>query len=372
MSDIHIPLSRQEITDSDKEMVISALESGRLAGGVFLEKFEAEFAEKVGAKYALATSSGTAALHLAVLSLGIKETDEVITTPFSFVASSNCILYANANPVFVDIEEETLGLNPNKIRDCITDQTAGILPVHVFGAPCRIDQIKEIAEERNLFLLEDNCEAILAKCGGRITGSFGEVATYGFYPNKQMTTGEGGVLTTNNPSLYQMARSLRNQGRNQSLDIIQENLGFNYRISELTASLGLSQLRRLDKMIERRENLAKNYLSGLSEINGIRLITPLKGNKHSWFSFVIRVDQEIRDEIIYQLGLSGIQAKGYFSPCIHLQPYYKRRFGFSEGMLPVAEKVSKEVIALPFFSTMTEKESHTVVQKLREIFDVFS
>ena len=365
MSSIKVPLSKPYLDEEEILEVTRVLRSTQLSLGRKTEDFERKFAETIGTKYALAMNSGTSALHLSVRSLGLGEGDEVITTPFSFIASANCLLYEGVRPVFVDIDEESLGLSPDKVSKAITEHTKGILPVHVFGQPALMKDLMEIAHANQLRVIEDCCESISARHHGRVVGTFGDVAAFGFYPNKQLTTGEGGMLLTDNQEIYHLCKSLRNQGRGDNMSLlIHDKLGYNYRMSEITAAIGLAQLNKLSDILEKRRKLAKLYVEELSEIEGIKLPQVSAHSENALFVFHIRVSAEIRDRTIEGLNNRGIQSKAYFHPCIHLQPYYRDRFGYHEGMFPVAERLSKEVIILPFFTSMTHGDVMTVKEAL--------
>ncbi|WP_258104016.1 DegT/DnrJ/EryC1/StrS aminotransferase family protein [Marinoscillum sp. MHG1-6] len=366
-SEEFIPLSRPYITDQDERAVLDAIKSSQLSLGERTSAFEQKFASLVGAEYAVAVNSGTSALHLGIKALGISKDDEVVVSPFSFIASVNCVLYESANPVFVDIEEQTLGLDPNLVYQVISDKTRAILPTHVFGQSCQMKDLCELAKGHQLSILADSCEAISAKHHGKEVLEYADLATFGFYPNKQMTTGEGGMLVTNNLQMYQMAKSLRNQGRGDDMNwLVHDRLGYNYRISEITAALGCSQVDQMPEIHLRRQKLAAYYMSAFLEIDEIQLPRVPDYNEHSWFVFAIRVSETIRDVLLQKLNQKGIQSKAYFYPCIHLQPFYRERFGFKEGQFPVAERVSKETIVLPFFTSMTERQVDIVKTRLIE------
>lgn len=362
-----IPLARPSLGEEEIAAVVSVLRSGLLSMGPWIEAFEESFAHMLGAKYAVAVSSGTAGLHLGLEALGIGPGDEVITSPFSFVASANSILYTSATPVFVDIEEVSLGLDPNLIPDAITDRTRAILPVHVFGQACNMRPIMGLAQRQGYVVVEDSCESIRALHHGRAAGTLGDCGVFGFYPNKQLATGEGGMITTNNESLYCLLRSLRNQGRGLDTQWLHhERLGYNYRLSELHAALGYVQTQRLPEILHKRSAIAGRYCELLADVNEIRLPSIMEGNTHSWFVYAVRVPENIRDALIEFLGAEGIQSKAYFSPCIHLQPYFRERYGYREGMFPVAERLSKEVLILPFYTDMTGEDVQKVVHTLKQ------
>ena len=377
MNSFEIPLSSPDVRPEDLQLVQKVLQSGKLSIGPVIEEFEEAFADRLGVKHAIAVSSGTAALHLAVQLSGIGEGDEVIVSPFSFVASANAVLYEKATPVFVDIEEERLGIDATLVQASITSKTRAILPTHVFGRACAIDKLSEIATTKGLKLIEDNCESpgatIQVNGVNRPAGSFGQFVAYGFYPNKLLTTGEGGMLTTDDPELAAMARSLRNQGRgaDNGIHMIHDRLGYNYRMSEIQAALGLSQLERLDDSISLRQKVVARYVELLRDEERVKLPHQSTQETHTWFVFAVRVQEKVRDLVIKYLASKGIQAKAYFFPCIHLQPYYRKMFGFKEGDFPIAEKVSREIIALPIFNQMKESQIERVVETLKEALDQY-
>lgn len=368
---MRIPLSKPWITEEDIKAVEEVLRTPNLSLGPKVEEFERKLSEIGERKYAIAVNSGTSALHLIIRSLGIKDGDEVITTPFSFIASSNCILFERAKPVFVDIRKDTYNIDPELIEEKISDKTKAILVVDVFGQPADWDKLTKIAEENNLYLIEDSCEAIGSEYKDKKAGSFGIAGTFAFYPNKQITTGEGGGIVTDSEEIYKLSRSMRNQGRGEDESwLYHTRLGYNYRISDINCALGISQLNRLNKIIEMRDAVAKMYSQKLLEVEEV--ITPYISSdttRMSWFVYVIRLTDEFgkseRDYIIEELGKMGIQTRNYFE-VIHLQPFYVKRFGFKKGDLPVAEFISERTIALPFYTTMTEEEIDYVVDNLKK------
>lgn len=381
---IKIPLSGPDITDMEKQEVLKVLDSPSLSLGPKLDEFEKNFADYIGARYAVAVNSGTSALHLCIKALGIKDDDEVLTTPFSFIASANCILFERAKPIFVDIDEKTLNLDVDKLATAIElakknkKSIKAILPVHVFGRPCEMDQIMQLAEENGFTVLEDSCEALGAEyCsnrdGWKKVGLFGQAAVFAFYPNKQITTGEGGMIITSDENIYKLCRSMRNQGRGESSTWLQhERLGYNYRIAEINCALGIGQLRRVDEILLKRETVAKIYnqrLAGFSEI----ILPEFEENKKiSWFVYVIRLTDEFshanRDAILDKLKEQGIGCSNYFTP-IHLQPFYREQFGFKPGDFPITEKISERTIALPFHNNLSEGEISQVADCLRIALD---
>ncbi len=361
-----VPLAQPDIGPDEIALVNQVLRSGVLAMGPFTEEFESTLAAAVGRRFGIACSSGTAGLHMAVVALGLHDGDEVITTPFSFVASANCLLYERVTPRFVDIEEETLGLDPAQVDAAIGSRTRGILPVDVFGHPCQLDDLQEIADRRELRLIEDACEAIGSTLNGRPVGSFGDASVFAFYPNKQITTGEGGMVVTDDPALASVMRSLRNQGRDEDGTWLRHvRLGFNYRIDELSAALGLAQMRRLDELRRGRDRAAAAYAEGLADLDWLTLPAARPRATVDWFVYVVRVGGGLdRNRLIEQLAARGVPSRPYFSP-IHLQPYYRERLGHTEGDFPVTERVAAETLALPFSSRLTSDDVARVVEALR-------
>jgi perosamine synthetase len=364
-----IPLSSPEVTDQDRQCVLEVLNGATLSLGPHLPAFERAIAEVAGTKFAVAVNSGTSGLHLCVKAAGIGPGDEVITTPFSFVASANCLLFEGAAPRFVDIDARTYNINPRRIEEAVTERTRGVLPVHVFGRPCDMNAIRRIAARHGLPVIEDACEAIGAKFKGRPAGSFGQSAVFAFYPNKQITTGEGGAIVTNDEAITRLCRSWRNQGRGEDGGWLQhERLGYNYRLSEINCTLGTAQLSRLSQTLAKREAVACRYSQMLRDVAAVIPPAPAEpGCKISWFVYVVRLRDEFsradRDCILRFLRGQNIGCSDYFSP-IHLQPFYRERFGCRPGDFPVTEHVSERTIALPFHSNLTPSQSERVVEAL--------
>ena len=367
-------IARPFIDKDDKAGVMEVLDSGHLSLGPKYRKFEEQMAKFVRSKFALAVSSGTAGLHLAVKALGIGEGDEVITTPFSFIASINCMLFEKAKPVFVDIDEETFNLDPVKIEAVITKKTKAILVVHIFGQSADMAKIMKIARKHNLKVIEDACESLGAKFSGKMTGTFGDVGVFSFYPNKQMTTGEGAIIVTDSQNLFELCDSMRNQGRPlrpsvKGIDwdwLVSERLGYNYRMDEMSASLGITQLKKLKWMIEKRIELAGWYTSMLSKEPKVTVPKVMPNRTHSWFVYVVRIAEGKRDAVMNKLNNTGIQVRPYL-PAIHLQPFMQKMFGFKKGDFPIAEKVSAETLALPFFIGLGKQDVRYITNKLLEI-----
>jgi perosamine synthetase len=365
-----IPLSQPVIGPREEELVLQTLRSGRLSLGPMLLEFERRFAERVGVEHTSAVSSGTAGLHLALRAAGIQPGDEVITTPFSFVASANCILYEGARPVFVDIDERTLNLDPAAASAAVGGRTAGILPVHIFGYPADLPAFEQLAARNDLWLVEDACEALGAVHGdGRQVGSRGHPAVFAFYPNKQMTTGEGGIVVCPTAEMKERIDSERNQGRAPDMGWLDhDRLGFNYRLSDLACALGVAQLERLDELLEGRARVASLYNEALADVEGIE--TPCAdrdGDRRSWFVYVVKLPAEVeRDAAIEALRARGVDSKPYL-PAIHLMSFYRQRFGHREGEFPVCEEVARRSLALPFFPQLTEGQVAQVTEALREV-----
>jgi perosamine synthetase len=360
-------LSSPDITDIEINEVLEVLKSRHLSQGPKIEQFEKIFSEYIGCKYAIAVNSGTSALHLVVRGLGLKEGDEVITTPFSFVASSNCLLMEKVNPIFVDIDEKTYNINPDLIEKKINEKTKAILVVHVFGYPADMDKINKIAKKHNLFVIEDACEALGAESGHKRVGNSSTASVFAFYPNKQITTGEGGIILTNNDELARLCKSMRNQGRNDFGEWLKyERLGFNYRLDEMSAALGIGQMKRVKEILQKREDIANLYMQKLKNIKGVFLPYLSSEVKKSWFVFTIQVNPEIRDKLMKSLQEQGISCRNYFPP-IHLEPFYRELFNYNAGDFPITEKISKKNIALPFYNQLTEEEIDYIVEQLKKL-----
>ena len=366
-----IPLARPDIGTKEIQYVTEVLQTPHLSLGPKLPEFEAKIAQFASVKYAIAVNSGTSALHLIVKALGIREGDEVITTPFSFVASANCILFERARPVFVDIDCKTLNIDASKIEEKINSRTRAILAVDVFGHPAEWDELERIAHEHHLSLIEDSAEAMGSEYKGRRAGSFGDAGVFAFYPNKQMTTGEGGVVLTNNEQIARLCRSLRNQGRGESGEWLQhERLGYNYRLSELQCALGLAQLERMEELLSKRARIAELYNKHLRGMDSVEIPCIASNVKIGWFVYVIRLavryTRSDRDRILHELRKRKIGCSNYFSP-IHLQPFYREQYGYKSGDFPVTEHVADRTIALPFYNDLAVAEIEHVVSSLKQL-----
>lgn len=363
-----IPLSSPSITEADIDAVTAVLRTPTLSLGPKVQAFEQAMADYVGTSHAVAVNSGTSGLHISLAAIGVGAGDEVITSPFSFVASANCALYQGATPVFADIDEDTLNIAPDEMERKITSRTRVVVPVDVFGQPADIERIGALARQHGLAIVQDACEAIGAVRNGVIAGAADSVTTavFAFYPNKQMTTGEGGIVVTNDGGIAATMRSLSNQGRDDNGTWMNHiRLGFNYRLDEMSAALGLSQLRRLDSLLERRNQVAGWYTEQLDQLGPVRtpLIAP-ETDRMSWFVYVVRLDEGTdRDALMVALAEDGIPTRPYFVP-IHLQPYYRQRFGYAPGDFPVTERVAATTLALPFFTEMTEDQVDYVCERV--------
>ncbi len=363
-----IPLAKPEIGAREEELILDVLRSGRLSLGPAGERFEREFAAWLGVEDAATASSGTAALHLCVRALGWGPGDEVLTSPFSFVASANCLLYEGARPVFCDVDPVTLNLDPSAVEAATGERSAGILPIHIFGFPAAMPELEAIAARRGLGILEDACEALGAvDSEGRGVGTRGNLATFAFYANKQMATGEGGMIVPSGPAVAARLRSERNQGRAADMGWLDHGgLGFNYRLTDLAAALGVAQLERLDAMLARRSTVVSLYEQGLAEVEGVSTPIATRGKeRRSWFIYPVRLAEEIdRDAVVARLAERGVASKAYL-PCIHLFPHL-RELGYREGQFPVAEAASACSLALPFFPAMTESQVARVCEALAD------
>jgi perosamine synthetase len=360
-----VPLARPVLGPEEEAAVIEVLRSGDLSLGPRVPAFEREFAEWVGASHASAVSSGTAGLHLALRAVGVSRGDEVVTSPFSFVASANVMLFEGARPVFADIDARTLNLDPQAAAAAVTERTAALLPVHIFGYPADLPAF----ERMGLPIVEDACEALGAvHADGVRVGARGNPAAFGFYANKQLTTGEGGMVTLGEAAMKERIDSERNQGRAPDMGWLDhDRLGFNYRLTDIACAIGLVQLRRLDGMLADRARVASWYREALAGIEGLGLPCPdAGGDRRGWFVFVVQVPRgHDRDEVIRALRARGVQCKPYL-PAIHLMSFYRERFGHREGEFPICEDVAARSLALPFFPAMSEGQVERVGKALRE------
>ena len=390
---MEIPLSSPEISEEDIQAVHEVLKTPYISLGPKLEAFEEQLAAFAGCSYGVGVNSGTSGLHLAVKAAGIQAGDLVITTPFSYIASANCILMERAIPIFVDIDPQTFNIDPEQLANAADDLVQGgkaaekwlprkgvtaeddkgrlkaLLPVDIFGQPADYDQIQKTADDFDLFIIEDSCEALGAEYKGKPAGSLGDVGIFAFYPNKQLTTGEGGMLVTNRVEWSDLFWSLRNQGRDRSDEPLNySRLGYNYCMDEMSAALGLSQLSRIEELLEKRASVAKWYTQRLINVPGIQ--TPSVSStttRMSWFIYVVRIDGTIdRIQVIESLRKQGIMSRPYFAP-IHLQSFYKDKFGYQRGDFPESETAGDQCLALPFSSVMTEDQVNYVCRSLEKI-----
>jgi perosamine synthetase len=360
-------MARPALGPREEELVLEVLRSGRLSLGPMLVEFERLFAAALGVPNASAVSSGTAGLHLAVRAAGIEDGDEVITSPLSFVASANCIVYERATPVFCDIDPRTLNIDTAAAEAAVTDRTTGILPVHIFGYPADMPAIERLATARNLWVVEDACEALGARhADGRAVGARGNPSVFAFYANKQITTGEGGMVVTESPAEKERIDSERNQGRSPDMDWLDhDRLGFNYRLSDVACALGIAQVERLDELLGARARAAALYDQALAGIEGVTLPCPdSDGDRRGWFVYVVQLPAGAeRDSVIKALRARGVDSKPYL-PAIHLMSFYRDRFDHREGEFPVAEDVARRSLALPFFPGISEGEVAEVAEAL--------
>jgi len=370
---MRVYLSRPDITEKEIEAVCAVLRTPNLSLGPKLPEFENAFAEYIGRKRAVAVNSGTSGLFLCLSALGIGPGDDVLVPSFTFIASANTIIMAGAKPVFVDIDPVTLNIDPAKIEAAITKKTKAIMPVEAFGSPADFDKICKIAKKHNLTILEDSCEALGSELNGKKAGTFGKMSVFAFYPNKQITTGEGGMILTDDDDLADMCVSLRNQGRGKTgAWLSHERLGYNYRLSDINAALGIVQLSRIDEIKAKRTAVAKCYQQTLA--GDSRLIVPAEplGCDMNWFVFVVQLTdsftQKQRYAILEAMRAKGIQVSNYFSP-VHLQPFMAKQYGFKKGDFPVTESVAEWTIALPFYNDLTKDDIALVCKTLKEVLD---
>lgn len=368
VADDVVPLAQPFLNGREIELVTEVLRSGRLSLGPMVTRFEDMFASFVGTKHAVAVSSGTTGLHVAAITAGWGEGDEVITSPFSFVSSANIARYTGATVTFADIDPQTLNLDPAAVEAAVTSKTRGIVPVDIFGWPVDMDALSDIAGKHDLTMVEDACEALGATYKGRNVGAAGVPAVFAFYANKQMTTGEGGMLVTDDDHLASEWRSLINQGRADSGQwLAHDRLGYNYRLSDIASAVGVAQLEKLNRILTMRREVAFAYNRLLADIPGVNIpLADGDGNERSWFVYYVVLDEGIdRNDVMLKLTERGVQCKPYL-PSIHLQPYF-RELGFREGMFPVAESISARSLALPFFPQMSPQQQQRVADELRDV-----
>jgi perosamine synthetase len=364
-----IPLSSPDITDAEIQAVVDVMKTRHLSLGPKVPEFEAAFQRYLGVDHAIAVSSGTAGLHCALLALNIGPGDEVITSPFSFIASSNVIKMVGATPVFVDIESSTLNMDVAKAEKAFTPKTKAILAIEAFGNPAGMHEVTQLAARHEIPLIEDSCEGLGSSHKQRKVGTFGRASVFGFYPNKQITTGEGGMIVTNDRNLADMCRSLRNQGRDPGGSwLAHARLGYNYRLSDINAAIGIVQMQRLDEIVNARQRVAHNYIRALLDESHIILPTIDEQTVMSWFVFVVRLTNDLdgtdRDAILTYLRNHHVGCSNYFPP-IHLQPFYMKEHGFQKGDFPITEYVADRTLALPFHNNLTPMEIEAVVHHLK-------
>ena len=367
-----VNLARPDITNREIEAVTEVLKSGILSIGPKVEEFEQMVADHVGLKYGIAVNSGTSALNLIIKALNIGEGDEVITTPFSFIASVNCFLMEGAKPVFVDIDPKTLNMDIDKVEEMIGEKTKAILAVDAFGQPINMKKLREIADKHNLYLIEDSCEAIGSLYNGVPAGRLADASVFAFYPNKQITTGEGGIIVTNNEDIANMTRSLRSQGRAiTGFWLHHERLGYNFRMSEMQAALGCVQMDRLNEIVNKRIRVAEYYNNKLKDVVGVTIpyIHP-DVDVMSWFVYVIQVDKDVdRKGVMEYLQQNGVGCRPYFTP-IHIQPYMIEKFNYEEEDYPITADIGRRSIALPFYNDLKFEEIDYVVEKIKEALEI--
>jgi perosamine synthetase len=364
-----VPLSRPWVGEREEELVLEVLRSRRLALGPMIDRFERALADRVGAPFVASVSSGTAGLHLCVRLAGLGPGDEAITSPFSFVASANCLLYEGTTPVFADIDPVTLNLDPAAVEAAITPRTKAIVAVDIFGYPCELDPLRALAARHGLALIEDACEALGAEYRGRTLGSYDHPAVFAFYPNKQVTTGEGGAVAVHDEEQWRLIKSLCNQGRADSGGWLEHaRFGYNYRLDDISAAVGLAQVERLDEILALRSAAAARYRELLEQVDVVETLCPDDvEHRRSWFVYPVRLPEAgDREHVVVRLAERGIGTARYL-PSIHLQPYMRERFGYREGMLPVSEEASSRLLALPFFTEISPEEQERVVTVLAEV-----
>jgi perosamine synthetase len=368
--DMKVPLSRPDITEAEISAVCEVLRTPNLSLGPKVPAFEKAFCDYIGRKHAVAVNSGTSGLFLCLAAMGIGPGDEVITTPFTFIATSNTIMMTGATPVFVDIDPITLNIDSTKIEAAITPRTKAIMPVEVFGSPAGMDKVAAIARKHNLRIVEDCCEGLGSVLNGKKVGTFGDISVFAFYPNKQMTTGEGAMILTDDEHLAEMCASLRNQGRGRGAGwLAHARLGYNYRLSDINCALGIVQLSRIEEFVEKRLKVARRYNELLSGDDRFAVPTEPAGCRMSWFVYVIRLNekkysQPQRDAILKKMIERGIQVSNYFPP-VHLQPFMVEKYGFKAGDFPVTDSICGRTIALPFHNNLSEEDAKLVVRELK-------
>ena len=360
----HIPSAEPNITEDDAKAAYNAIKEGRLSSGSYVKKFEQEFANYIGTKFAIAVNSATSGLQLSLASLGIYD-GEVITTPFTYAATSNVIVHQNAKPVFVDVDKTTYNIDPDKIEKAITKKTRAIMPIHYGGQCSEMEEISEIASKHNLFVIEDAAPAIGATHKQRRAGTFGIISAFSFFPDKNLTTGEGGMVVTSDPELADKCEELRKNGASSRYH--HTSIGWNFKMPDPNAALGSSQLKRIESIIATKNKIAKYYQVSLEKINGIQPPIVKEYNLHTFMLYsILTKDLKQREEIKNALADKGIESRINF-PSVHLQPIYKQMFGFQSGSFPISENLSERILGLPIFFSMKEEQQDQIVNVIREI-----
>ncbi|MEM7815640.1 MAG: DegT/DnrJ/EryC1/StrS family aminotransferase [Candidatus Aenigmatarchaeota archaeon] len=359
-----IPISKPIIGEEEIRAVTEVLKSGNLVQGKKVEQFERDFSKYIGTNFSVAVSSGTSALQIGLQSLGIGKGDEVITTPFTFAATSNAVLHCGANPVFVDIERETYNIDPEKIPEKVSDKTKALICVHLYGQPCDMDSLKGICKEKGLFLVEDAAQAVGAEYKGKKVGGFGDLGAFSFYATKNITTGEGGMITTGSKEIAEKASIIRNQG--QTSQYRHEIISYNFRMTDIQAAIGIEQLKKIEELNRKRIDNARFLTDSLSSVEGIEVPFVSKNVKHVFHQYTIRVLNGKRDYLLEYLNKNGIGARVYYPEPVYLQPAYIK-MGFRKGLCPEAERASREVVSLPVHPALTEKELEEVVKGVKEV-----
>jgi perosamine synthetase len=362
-----IPLARPLLDEREEELVLEVLRSGRLSLGPTIDRFEELIAERVGAPYVAAVSSGTAGLHMLAHAVGLGPGDEAITSPVSFAASANCFIFEGATPVFADVDRRTWNMDPAAVEAAVTERTKAVVAVDMFGYPCELDEIRAICERHGLALIEDAAEALGAEYKGRPIGSQGPSGVFGFYPNKQLATGEGGVVFTHSEEEWKLVRSLRNQGREYAGGawFHHVRVGWNYRWTDVQAAIGIGQLEKLDRLLELRSAAARRYGELLADVDVELMCADDAEHKRSWFVYVVALPASVdRARVMTELRAQGIGTAEYV-PCVHLQPYMRETYGFAEGVCPVAEEIASRTLALPFYPQLEAEDQERVVEALR-------
>jgi len=372
-----LPYGRQQVDESDIQAVVEALRGDWLTNGPTVARFEEAFASRVGARFAVALSSGTAALHGAATAAGLGPGDEVILSPLTFLASANCLLYCGAIPVFVDIDPTTLNLDPDRVEDALTPRTKAILPVHFAGLPCAMDRLQAMARRHRLTVIEDAAHALGAEWNGRRIGSVGDLTTFSFHPVKHITTGEGGMVTVGDPHLAEALRRFRNHGIERQVrdrqgtwrqDMV--TFGFNYRLTDIQSALGLSQLRRLDAGLARREAIARQYQAAFAPMAELLPAPTRPGTRHAWHIYPLRIEpdrlREDRETVFRALRAENIGVSVHYLP-VHLHPFYRDRFGTDRGLCPAAEEAADRLLTLPLFPQMTDEDVADVITAVEKV-----